>query len=100
VGQYLDHAEVRKRFAKPLSELSSDFDRLCKRWKKAFDSDQIVRDDLLLNDVSAAAALNTLRKFLREASGKLDDAIAGVYRYRDVERRRAAERRKRGDSQA
>ena len=99
VGQYLNHKDVRERFAKPISDLSSDFDRLCRKWKKALDSDQIVRNDLLLNDVSATAALGTLRKFLREAAGKLDDAIAGVYRYRDAERRRVTEKRRQGSSQ-
>ena len=80
--------DVRERFAEPLSALAAGFADLCKRWEKACQSGQVARDDLLLNDVLSQAALGRLRKLLREASGKLEDAMAGVYRYRKVEAKR------------
>ena len=86
MGQYLTSGDVRKRFAGPLLKLASDFSELCERWEEAYKSGDIVRPDLLLNEVTPEAAIATLRKFLRETSGKLDDAIGGVYRYRDTER--------------
>jgi hypothetical protein len=89
VGHYLKANEVRERFAEPLSGLATGFAELCKRWEKARQSGQVARGDLLLNDVLPLAALGRLRKLLREASGKLEDAIAGVYRYRKVEAKRS-----------
>jgi hypothetical protein len=82
MGQYLTAEEVRERFAGPLLELAAECKRLCDRWDEAEQGELIARPDLLLNNVTSQAALGTLRKFFREASGKLDDAIAGVYRYR------------------
>jgi hypothetical protein len=43
------------------------------------------RADLLLNDVLPEAALARLQKFFRETSGKLSDAVAGIYRYRKID---------------
>ncbi|MGD0896989.1 MAG: hypothetical protein ABR915_04075 [Thermoguttaceae bacterium] len=94
MGHYLAANDVRERFAEPLSGLATGFADLCKRWERARRSGQIARSDLLLNDVLPQAALGQLRKLLREASGKLEDAIAGVYRYRKVE----AKRTKRGQA--
>lgn len=88
MGQYLTSEAMRTQFAVPLRELARDFEHLCNRWKMADESGEIARPDILLNQASSEAAIHTLRKFLRETSGKLDDAIAGVYRYRDTERRR------------
>jgi hypothetical protein len=87
VGQYLASSDVRKRFAEPLAELASEFEKLCRRWERTRKARKIARPDLLLNDSLPQAAIGTLRKLLREASGKLDDAIAGVYRYRRTETR-------------
>jgi len=84
MGQYLTSEDVRERFAGPLLELAADCKRLCDRWEETQKSRAIARPDLLLNDVTPTAALGTLRKFIREASGKLDDAVAGVYRYRNT----------------
>jgi hypothetical protein len=89
VGHYLTANDVRERFAEPLSELATGFAELCKRWEKARQAGQIARGDLLLNDVLPLSALGQLRKLLREASGKLEDAMAGVYRYRKVEAKRS-----------
>jgi hypothetical protein len=89
VGHYLTANDVRERFAEPLSELATGFAELGKRWEKARQSGQIARGDLLLNDVLPLSALGRLRKLLREASGKLEDAMAGVYRYRKVEAKRS-----------
>ena len=94
MGQYLTPEEVRKRFAGPLLGLASDFGSLCDRWEEAHDSQRISRRELLLNDVTPELALGTLRKLLREASGKLEDAIAGVYRYRDLEKRQKTGKKK------
>ena len=91
MGQYLTSEDLRERFAGPLLELAADCKRLCDRWDEAQKGRDIARPDLLLNDVTPTAALGSLRKFIREASGKLDDAIAGVYRYRNT---RAPEPRK------
>jgi hypothetical protein len=93
VGHYLTANDVRERFAEPLAALAVEFGELCKRWEKAGQSGGIARADLLLNDVLPQVALGRLRKLLREASGKLDDALAGVYRYRKVEAKRAARRK-------
>jgi len=96
MGQYLTHADLRERFAVPLQELATGFAELCEAWQRAYESREIVRPDLLLNDATPETAMSTLRRFLREASGKLQDAIAGVYRYRDAELRRAKKRNTRG----
>ncbi len=99
MGHYLTAGDVRKRFVEPLAQLSGDFAKLCQQWEDAEAKGQIARPDLLLNDVLPEAALARLRKLLRETSGKLEDALAGVYRYRNVEakqsRRRKPEKRPR-----
>jgi hypothetical protein len=77
----------------PLAELSGDFAVLCKQWQQAYAAGRIARPDLLLNDVLPDAALARLRKLFRETSGKLEDATAGVYRYRKVEARRTRRRK-------
>lgn len=87
MGQYLTSERVRARYAKPLTVLSKDFVRLCDRWKKAHDSGRLPRPDLLLNDTMPGKALALLRRLHDEAAAKLDEAMAGVYRYRDTERR-------------
>lgn len=84
MGQHMTARELQTRFAEPLQELAANCKQLCERWEKAQKNGDIARPDLLLNDVTPTAAMGTLRKFVREASGKLDDAIAGVYRYRNV----------------
>jgi hypothetical protein len=89
VGHYLTANDVRERFAQPLAEMTTGFAELCERWEKARKTGQISRGDLLLNDVLPLGGLGQLRKLLREASGKLEDAMAGVYRYRKVEAKRA-----------
>lgn len=93
MGQYLTSDEVRRRFTDPLSKLAADFAQLCKRWDKAHKAGEISRPDLLLNDVLPEMGLGRLRKLLREASGKLDDAAAGVYRYRKTESQRTPPRK-------
>ncbi len=85
MGHYRTAAEVRKRFVAPLAELSADFAALCRRWEEADEAAQIARPDLLLNDVLPEAALARLQKFFRETSGKLSDAVAGIYRYRKID---------------
>jgi len=99
MGQYLTSGDVRERFAEPLFELAADCKRLCDRWEEAQKGREIARPDLLLNDVTPAAAMGTLRKFVREASGKLDDAVAGVYRYRTT-RAQGAKTRAQGPRKA
>ena len=89
MGRYLTPDDVRERFAQPLSTLAAEFTELCKRWEKAYKAGEIARPDLLLNEVLPAAGIGRLRKLLREASGKVDDAIAGVYRYRKTSARPA-----------
>jgi hypothetical protein len=84
---------VRKRFVEPLGALCDDFARICTRWDKAYRAGEIARPDLLLNDVLPEAAIARLRKLLRETSGKLEDAAAGVYRYRKVEAKQKVKRR-------
>ena len=79
----------------PLAELSGDFAALCKQWERAYAAGRIARPDLLLNDVLPEAAIARLRKLLRETSGKLEDAMAGVYRYRKVEAKRTRPRKSR-----
>ncbi len=93
MGHYLTAGDVRKRFVEPLAELSADFAEQCRQWEHAVRTKQIARPDLLLNDVLPEAAIARLRKFFRETSGKVADAIAGVYRYRNVEAQRAGRRR-------
>ena len=89
MGKYLTFDDLREQFAKPLARLAVDLDDLCDRWEEASKAKKITRQDLLLNEVTAESALGSLRRFHREASGKLEDAVAGVYRYRDVERKRS-----------
>jgi hypothetical protein len=86
----LTTSDVRKRFVEPLAELSGDFAALCEQWENAYETGQIARPDLLLNDVLPEAAIARLRKLFRETSGKLEDAIAGVYRYRNAAAARTA----------
>ena len=93
MGHYLTAADVRKRFVVPLAQLSGDFTELCRNWEDAVETKRIARRDLLLNDVLPEAAIARLRNFLRETSGKLEDAVAGVYRYRHMEARRSRGRR-------
>ena len=93
MGHYLTADDVRERFVRPLAELSGDFAKLCKRWESAYETGRIARPDLLLNDVLPDAAILRLRKLLREGSCKLEDAVAGVYRYRRVEASRARRRK-------
>jgi hypothetical protein len=88
MGQYLTAKQLRRDFSEPLFELAADFRLLCQRWDGAIRAGDVARPDLLLNDSTAAAGLASLRKLHEEASAKLDDAIAGVYRYRDSEHRR------------
>lgn len=95
MGQYLTSKDVRERFVAPLLELANDCKRLCERWEEAQKSRAIARPDLLLNDVTPTAALGTLRKLVREASGKLDDAVAGVYRYRTTQAQPSPKRKRR-----
>ena len=85
MGRYLTSDDVHERFAVPLANLAAEFDALCKKWEEMQRSGAISRPDLLLNHVTPEAAIGTLRKFLREASGKLEDAVAGVYRYRKTQ---------------
>ncbi|MBN2023278.1 MAG: hypothetical protein JW809_10855 [Pirellulales bacterium] len=70
-----------------MTVLAKDFVRLCDRWKKAQESGRLPRPDLLLNDTMPAKALVLLRRLHDETLVKLDAAVAGVYRYRDSERR-------------
>ncbi len=93
MGHYLTAGDVRKRFVKPLAELSDQFGELCQQWKEAVRTGQIARRDLLLNDVLPEAAIVRLHKLRREISGKLEDAVAGVYRFRDVEAQRSRRRK-------
>ena len=88
MGQYLTALQFRQDFCEPLFELAADFSQLCQRWDGAVRAGDIARPDLLLNGSTAADGLASLRKLHEEASAKLGDAIAGVYRYRDSERRR------------
>jgi hypothetical protein len=85
MGQYLASDDVRKMFVDPLLALAAECKKLCDRWDQAEKKKAIARPDLLLNNVTPEAALGTLRKFVREANGKLDDAVAGVYRYRTTQ---------------
>jgi len=94
MGQYLTSQRVRARYAKPLSALAKDFTRLCDRWSKAYESGRIARADLLLNDTMPAKAVAVLQRLHAEAAAKLDAAVAGVYRYRDSERRVKRHRRR------
>jgi hypothetical protein len=93
VGQYLNPDDVRASFVEPLKNLWQDFHKACERWEQASRAGSIAREDLFLNDATAALSLGTLRKFQREINGKLEDAIAGVYRYREAERSRKVRRR-------
>ena len=93
MGHYLTSDEMRTRFVVPLAELSGDFAAVSKQWEKAYAAGQIARPDLLLNDVLPEAAIARLRKLYRETAGKLEDAVAGVYRYRNVEAKRTRRRK-------
>lgn len=79
----------------PLMQLAGDFAEVCKRWDRLHQSGELPRDDLVINDVMPETSLGRLRKLHREIEGKLEDAVAGVYRYRDAERRHAPRKRKR-----
>ena len=93
MGHYLTADDLRERFVRPLAKLSGDFAKLCKRWDSAYESGRIARPDLLLNDVLPEAAMLRLGKLLRESACKLEDAVAGVYRYRRVEASRTRRRK-------
>ncbi|MBN1910187.1 MAG: hypothetical protein JW818_10640 [Pirellulales bacterium] len=94
MGHYLTSENVRSQFAKPISSLAKDLIRLCDRWNRACAAGNLSRPDLLLNDVMPEKALDVLRRFEEEASIKLEDAVAGIYRYRDSERRDAKKKAK------
>jgi hypothetical protein len=95
VGHYLTPGDVRARFVEPLNDIAKDFQKTYDRWMQASRNDAIAREDLYLNDVTAEMSLAALRKLQREIAGKLDDAIAGIYRYRETERSIAAGERRR-----
>ena len=84
---------MRKCFVQPLAQLTSDYTEFCKRWEKANETGTLPRPDLLLNDVLPEAGIGRLRKLLREAAGKLEDALGGVYRYRNIESKRVVKRK-------
>lgn len=86
MGHYLIPDDVRSQFVKPLIALTRDFQKTCDQWEQALRSGDLLREDLFLNEGTAKLSLGTLRKLQREIAGKLEDAIAGVYRYREAER--------------
>jgi hypothetical protein len=87
MGRSLTPGEFRARFVKPLSELANSFKKLCDDWERAHSSGSLRRADLLLNNATSEAGIVALRKLYRETTSKLEDAVAGSYRYRDAERR-------------
>lgn len=95
VGHFLTANDVRTRFAELLIELAQAFRETCEQWERAHQTGFIVREDLFLNEATAELGLGTLRKLQRETAGKLEDAIAGIYRYRLRERVQTARERKR-----
>lgn len=95
MGHFLTANDVRTRFAEPLTELAQAFRETCEQWEQAYQAGSIAREDLFLNEATAELGLGTLRKLQRETAGKLEDATAGIYRYRPRERVQAASERKR-----
>ena len=86
MGKFRTSNEVRKMVLTPLTELTAQLSKLCDSWDEAFEQNEIARPDILINETMALTALATLNKYVRDLSGKLEDARAGVYRYRDYER--------------
>ena len=86
MGQYRISDDVRSSFAEPLSELALAFQETCDQWQRAYRAGHITQEELYLNTSTATRGLGALRKLHREISGKLEDAIAGVYQYPRRER--------------
>ena len=85
MGIFRTSKEVRDTVLNPLSELVAELEQLCSDWDSAKKRKQIKRPDLYVNETMALKAIATLQKYVRELNGKLEDAEAGIYRYRDDE---------------
>lgn len=86
MGKFRTSKDVHKLVLTPLTELTAQLSKLCDSWDEAYEQNEIARPDILINETMALTALATLNKYVRDLSGKLEDARAGVYRYRDYER--------------
>jgi len=86
MAEILTAIELKEQFTSPLFVLAAEFRKLDEEWAAAVKEGAIPRSELLLNTKMAIKALGTLRKFRREAAGKLQDAKDGVYRYRNLDR--------------
>lgn len=87
MGRFRTSKEVRRLILTPLTEMAANVSTLCDSWDESVESGKLVRPDLLINESMALSALATLRKYVRDLSGKLQTAEEGVYRYRDFERK-------------
>lgn len=86
MGTFRTAKEVRQTVLEPLTELVAELEQICSDWTDAKKRRKLVRPDLYVNETSALKAIATLQKYARELSGKVEDAKAGIYRYRDNER--------------
>ncbi|MBR5161509.1 MAG: hypothetical protein IKW80_07750 [Thermoguttaceae bacterium] len=86
MGKFRTSKDVHRLVLTPLAELTAQLSKLCDSWDEAFEQNEIARPDILINETMALTALATLNKYVRDLAGKLEDARAGVYRYRDYER--------------
>ncbi|MBR0238369.1 MAG: hypothetical protein IJQ39_09790 [Thermoguttaceae bacterium] len=86
MGKFRTSQDVHKMVLTPLAELTAQLSKLCDTWEEAYEQNRIARPDILINETMALTALATLNKYVRDLAGKLEDAQAGVYRYRDLER--------------
>lgn len=86
MGKFRKNKEVRKTVLEPLAEVLAELEEICSSWEEARKHRKIKRPDLYVNEGMAIKAIAILQKYNRELSGKLEDAMAGIYRYRDNER--------------
>ena len=82
MGTFRTSSEIRKMFVTPMSEMIAEMMRLCDDWDSAVERGDIAVPDMLLNDTMAHNSLGTIKKFIRELQGKIDDSKLGVYRHR------------------
>jgi hypothetical protein len=84
MAKYMTPEQARAEFVTPLLTRLSELTQALDRWDVAIKNKQLSRHDILINEKTAKLAIERdLRRLAREIEDKVEDAIKGVYRYRD-----------------
>ncbi|MHC4647022.1 MAG: hypothetical protein ACYTBJ_16115 [Planctomycetota bacterium] len=87
-------SEIRALFPRKLRELAREFEDVCAEWEDMVRSNTVAWPYLVLNTVQAERGVGLLGSLIGELRKKQQDAVSGVYKYRDLPRYLKARREK------